>query len=283
MRKAQRAGLAVATVTLLAASAIAQKKQEFHIPVSAGASVTILNAFGPITVRPSNNNQVSVVATPHSDKVEVDQNKNSTRLEFRTHVLQKATPEESRVDYEVQVPVNVNLTVRSSNGPIIVDHVNGDVTSEGESSPVQVRDGGNGHVHIRTVDGPVALTNLKNAHVEVASIGGDVNIVSSTGPSFSVNTTKGKITYDGDFDGGGDYSFSTHMGDIDVMMPANSSVDLWARSVNGTVQDVFQLQPEQHPSFAPSQGKSFAGTANSGASSVKLRTFSGKITVKKSR
>jgi DUF4097 and DUF4098 domain-containing protein YvlB len=171
--------------------------------------------------------------------------------------------------------------VRSSNGPLAIEDVNGDVTCEGESASVQVRNGGNGHVHVRTVEGPVKVADLKNAHIEIASVSGDISLNGVTGPSVVVNTTKGKINYTGDFDGGGDYSLSTHSGDIDVAMPTGASVDMSAKSVQGSVEDAFSLKPEAHPMFVVTQGKSFAGVANSGASSVKLRSFSGKIRVKK--
>jgi hypothetical protein len=58
-------------------------------------------------------------------------------------------------------------------------------------------------------------------------------------------------------------------------------VDLTARSITGSVENDFPLQAKRHPSFAITQGRSFAGTSNSGASSVQLRSMSGKIRVKK--
>ena len=72
-----------------------------------------------------------------------------------------------------------------------------------------------------------------------------------------------------------------HSGDIDVTLPAFASVDLSARSITGSVENDFPLQQKQHSSFVPSPGRAFAGTSNTGASSVQLRSFSGKIRVKK--
>jgi hypothetical protein len=58
-------------------------------------------------------------------------------------------------------------------------------------------------------------------------------------------------------------------------------VDLSARSTTGAVENDFPLQEKSHNSFVPKQGRSFAGTSNSGSSSVELQSFSGKIRVKK--
>jgi DUF4097 and DUF4098 domain-containing protein YvlB len=281
MRKPQRAGLAVA-VAMLAVSASAQNKKAFSAPLNPGAAVTIVNEYGAVNVQPSDSKTLTITAVPRSSKVEVDFHNNAnSRVEARSHVLQSASPDESRVDYEVRLPAGASVSIQSSNGPLTVDGINGDVSCEGESAPVQVRNGGNGHVHVHTVEGAITLTNLKNAHVEVVSIGGAVTMSGVTGSSVTVGTTKGNINYSGDFVGGGDYSLSTHSGNVDVVMPANASVEMSAKSVQGSVEDGFQLQPAAHPLFAVTQGKSFAGTANNGASSVKLRSFSGKIRVKK--
>jgi ribosomal protein S28E/S33 len=281
MRKRQHAGLAVA-VALLAVSAPAQDKKEFNAVINRGATVSISNEFGAVKVHSSSSKTLLITAVPHSAKVEVDfQNSNNNRIEARSHILQNVNPDEAQVDYDVSLPTGTNIVVRSSNGPLAIEDVNGDVTCEGESASVQVRNGGNGHVHVRTVEGPVKVADLKNAHIEIASVSGDISLNGVTGPSVVVNTTKGKINYTGDFDGGGDYSLSTHSGDIDVAMPTGASVDMSAKSVQGSVEDAFSLKPEAHPMFVVTQGKSFAGVANSGASSVKLRSFSGKIRVKK--
>jgi DUF4097 and DUF4098 domain-containing protein YvlB len=72
-----------------------------------------------------------------------------------------------------------------------------------------------------------------------------------------------------------------HSGNIDVALPASASVDLSARSITGSVENDFPLRAKSHTALTISQGRSFAGTSNAGASSVQLRSFSGKIRVKK--
>jgi len=108
-----------------------------------------------------------------------------------------------------------------------------------------------------------------------------VQLSDVTGPKVSVNTAAGDISYEGDFGGGGQYSLSSHTGAIDVLLPATASVDLDARTVRGSVENDFPLQQKTHPTYAYVAGRSFAGTSNSGSSSVQLRSFSGKIRVKK--
>ena len=80
---------------------------------------------------------------------------------------------------------------------------------------------------------------------------------------------------------GGEYSLTNHTGNIDVTLPSSASVDLDARSSHGSVEDSFPLRQKTHLANALVAGRSFAGTSNSGSSSVQLRSFSGKIRLKK--
>jgi len=268
-------------VVVVSVTALGQQKKEFRYPVTNGAMVSIVNDYGPVSVKPSSGGNVLVNTSTRSNRVEVDGNQNGNRVEVRTHYLQHVGPEDGRVDYEVQVPPDASVTVHSAVGQISAERLVGDVTLEGESSSVQVRDFTNAHLHVRTVDGPVSLTNVRNSHVDINSASGDVTLSSVTGPKVYVNTTKGQIKYTGDLAGGGDYAFTNHSGDIDVAIPASASVDVNARSVFGSVEDAFQFRPNSHMTFVPSQGKSFAGVSNSGGASLKLHSFTGKIKVHK--
>jgi DUF4097 and DUF4098 domain-containing protein YvlB len=129
--------------------------------------------------------------------------------------------------------------------------------------------------------GLVTLNNVTLSRVEIQSGGGAVTLTRVTGQRVSVGTTSGNIEYHGDCSGGGDYLLTTHSGAIDVTLPQTASVDLTARSTKGSVENDFPLEEKSHNSFVPHEGRSFAGTSNSGSSSVELQSFSGKIRVKK--
>lgn len=271
----------VAAGLLAVAAFAADNRRECRYTVGPGASVTVTNGSGPVDIKGSAGRQVVIVATTHSDKVEVDCDQNGNRIQATTHFLQRTDDPDSRVDYQVLVPPDASVTVRAPSGPITAEKMRADLTLEGDAAPVGVHDVSNAHVHVRTISGPVNLGNITNGHVEITSLSGDVHLDAVSGPKVAVNTAKGSIRYNGDFGGGGDYMLVNHSGNIDVTLPASASVDLSARSISGSVENDFPLQQKQHPTFSITQGRSFAGTSNSGASSVQLRSFSGKIRVKK--
>ena len=277
----RKAWLALVASAMLATGASAAEKKEFRYTVGKGATVSVVNEFGPVTVLPTAGKQVIITAALSSGKVEVDAAQNGQRVDVRTHFLQKAGPAEGRVEYEVQAPPGVNLMVHSATGPIVVSKINCDLTIEGDNAGVEVHDMGSGDLRVRTVSGPVTLTNMRNERVEITSIGGEVHLSNVSGPRVTVTTTGGAIRFEGDFGQGGEYALSTHSGNLDVMLPATASVDISASSPSGSVENDFPLQPQKHPTMKLAEGHSLAGTANAGSSSVRLRSFSGKIRVKK--
>ena len=259
----------------------AENKKDYRFEVGPHSKVSILNQFGKISVKPSPGNYVLVTATTYSDKVEVDQSQNGNRVDVQSHLLAGATPESARVDYEVLIPADASIDMESSTGPLHAERLHGDVEAEGANAPIDVRDISGSHVHVKTMAGTVTLSNIRDGHVEIDSVSGDVLLNSVTGPLVRVSSTTGRIQYDGDFGYAGEYRFNSHSGNIDATIPADASVDVKAQSVRGQVQNDVPLQPKVHTSFLVREGSSFAGTINKAASSVWLRTFSGRIHLKK--
>jgi DUF4097 and DUF4098 domain-containing protein YvlB len=265
--------------TCLAASAFAETKKEYRFTVGPKANVSVDTQYGAISVKPGSANQVVVTATLTSANVEVDKQQNGNRIEIASHLLQGADQQMGKVDYELLIPPDATVNLRSSTGPLSAERLQGDLTLEGSDAVVNIRNVSNGHVHVRTMGGPITLTDIRNGHVEIASISGDVHLKSVTGPLVQANSGSGKIFYDGDFGSGGDYKFTTHTGDIEALVPVDVSADFSAHSVMGRVQHDFPLQPK-HSRFSAEAGRSFFGTVGKAASEVVLRSFSGKIRLK---
>ena len=281
LTKRRVGGMVLVFVVCLVALAADQAKKEFRYTVGPKATVTINNQYGPVSVKPSGSNQVIVTATLQSDKVEVDNTSTGDRVELKSHLLSGAKPDNASVDYVVLVPADASVTLRSTNGPLRAEQLRGDVTVEGDTASVDVLNITNAHVHVNTLSGPITLTNIQNGHVEISSVKGVVVLNSVSGPLVAVTSTSGKISYNGDFGTGGEYKLSSHTGDIEATVPEGASLDVTARSVRGSVENDFPLQPKKHTTFLPEKGHSFVGTAGKAASSVLLRTISGKIRLKK--
>ena len=269
----------VVLVTCLSAASLAETKKEYSYTVGPKANISVETQYGAISVKPGSGNQVLVTATFKSDNVEVDQQQNGNRIEIASHLLRGTDAQTGHIDYELLIPPDANINLRSSNGPISVERLQGDITLEGTDAVVDIRNIENGHVHVRTMRGPISLTDVRNGHVEIDSISGDVHLTAVTGPLVQARSGSGKIFYDGDFGSDGNYKFTTHTGDIEALVPADVSAAFRAHSVLGRVRHDFPLQP-RHSRFREEAGRSFMGTSGLATSEVLLRSFSGKIRLK---
>jgi DUF4097 and DUF4098 domain-containing protein YvlB len=281
MLSSRRVAQVVAVMTLAGTlSAAAETRQELRFKVGKKPSISINNQYGPISVKAGSKREVVITAVLHSDKVEVDQSHRGNRVDIVSHLLAGADQSTGQVDYEVLVPADANVTLISMTGPLHAEKLQGDVVMEGNTASVDVRDISDAHVHVKTLNGSVTLTDIHDGHVEITSLGGDVVMTSVSGPLVQVSSSSGQIHYDGDFGAGGEYSLTSHTGNIEATAPSYASIDVTARSEQGQVENDFQLQPK-HTAFPIKAGSAFAGTVGKAASSVKLFSFSGKIHLKK--
>jgi DUF4097 and DUF4098 domain-containing protein YvlB len=279
----KRTAKLVAIGVIVAGTLVAESKKEYHFSVGPKAGVSVMNPYGSISVKPSLNNTIVVNAILHSDKVEVDNNQSGNRVDIQSHLLAGADADSGRVDYEVLVPADASVTLHSSTGSLSAEKLHGDLSLEGPGAVVDVRDISDAHVHVKTMNGAVNLDNIQNGHVEVDSLSGDVTLNDVNGPLVQVVSTSGRIHYIGDCGKSGEYRLTSHSGDIDATIPEGTSADVSARSVRGEVHDDIPLQPKTHTYFPVDKGRAFAGTVGRMAvsSTVVLRTFSGKIHLRK--
>ena len=271
--------LVIVMATASVAFAAGESRKDLHFKVGKRPVISINNPYGPVVVKAGAPHEVVVIALLHSDKVELDQSKSHNRVDIVSHLLSGADQNTGAVEYEVQVPLEANVTVHSENGRVHAEKLQGDVTVSGADGPIEVLDCGGGHVHVRTLNGNVNLSNV-HGHIEIMSMGGDVVLNEVTGTFVAVNSNSGKIRYTGDFGDEGEYDFTSHTGDIEAIAPALASIDVLARSDQGRVDSDFSLEPKHTPFYAKG-GSAFAGTLGKAASSVKLFSFSGKIHLKK--
>ena len=273
----------VAVGVVVAGTLIAEARKEYHFNVGPKAGVSVNNPYGSITVGPSSTNTVVINAVLHSDKVEIDNRQTGNRVDIQSHLLPGADAQSGRVDYEVLVPADASVTLHSTTGPLSAEKLHGDLTMDSAGASVNVRDISDAHVHVRTLNGAVTLNNVQKGHVEVDSLSGEVTLNGVSGRLVQVVSTSGNIHYSGDFSGSGEYRLTSHSGNIDANVPESTSADVSARSVKGDVQDEIPLEPKSHNWFPIEHGRAFVGTMGRAAvsSTVVLRTFSGKIHLKK--
>lgn len=270
------AGLALA-VAPARADRIERSFQVKHNPV-----VTVRNSNGKIQVKAWDKNVVQVVFTNAAGKTTLDTEQAGNRVEVHTRAVNhNSDPDSLKADYEIDVPIETELNVRTDSGNVKVDSVHGDMTFDTVGANLQLSDV-DGYLVIKTIDGSLVCSRCAGK-LEANSISGNMQLLQPTLDSVRVQTSSGNILFDGSFLSRGIYVMKNFSGTIEVHFSPEDSFDLNATSLKGTVINQASIKPDTHGSHRqPSPwGQSLFGTVNEGRAKVELSSYSGTIKILK--
>lgn len=253
---------------------------EKHFIVEGKPVVTIHNSNGRIQVNSWKKSEVMVIGDHGSSSVEVESEQAGSRIEINTRVLSNsARGSDLQADYQITVPEETQLTVRTDIGSIVVESVHGDLRFETLAANVSLQDTG-GVIFVRTADGSIVCARC-DGRLDAESVSGNVQLLQPIMDQITVHTTAGNILFDGDFLRHGVYVLKSDTGNTNVHFGAASSFDLTANSVHGSVINEANLQPDKHGKkvYVPKGGNSLLGTVGTGNAKVELYSFSGTIKI----
>lgn len=253
---------------------------EKHFPVQAKPRVTVRNSNGRIQVKAWNRNEVLVAWTSASGKSAVETEEAGNRVEVAAGNEDGAATDD-KIDFEITVPVESELSVRTDSGNVTVDSVHGDMTFDTVGASLQLTDV-DGYMVVKTIDGSL-VCNRCSGKLEANSISGNVQMISPTLDSVRVQTSSGNILFDGSFLSRGIYIMKNFSGTIEVHFSSSDSFDVNATSLKGNVINQASFKPDTHGSPHPASkwGHSLFGTMNEGHAKVELSSFSGTIKILK--
>ena len=267
---------------ILAASPARAERGEKHFPVANKPKITVRNSAGRIQVKAWSKNEVQVAWTNLSGKTTVETEEAGNRVEVVTRNLEDGVSGEDRkTDFEITVPVDSELNVRTDSGNVSVDSVHGDMTFDTVGANLQLSDV-DGYMVVKTIDGSL-VCNRCSGKLEANSISGNVQMIQPTLDSVRVQTSSGNIFFDGSFQSRGIYIMKNFSGTIEVHFASSDSFDVNATSLKGDVINQATFKPDTHGSPHPASkwGHSLFGTMNEGHAKVELSSFSGTIKILK--
>jgi DUF4097 and DUF4098 domain-containing protein YvlB len=273
--------LLFAASTAIAAS---PDHQERRFTVTGHPVVILQNIVnGRIEVKSSKNEEVIVSSTAPADKVAVDIEQVGDRIDINASSLQSSRAEDPVADFQLTVPEQTELRLKTQTGMIYVEQVTGDMKLESVAGDVHLKEV-SGYIIVRTTGGSLVCT-LCSGKLEFTSISGGAQVTQPSLTSVSLMTTSGNILYDGDFIRTGVYSMKSGRGSVEVRFSGSDSFDLNAQTNLGTVdnQAAEFLKPDTHASrhTATRYAHSLFGTVGQGLAKVELSSYSGTIRILK--
>jgi DUF4097 and DUF4098 domain-containing protein YvlB len=277
--------LSGALALLLGSAAVPARahRVEKHFPVD-GRPVITLSALvrGRVEVKSWKNPEVVVIGSHASDKLEIDADAVRNRIEITSHVLDSsAQPTELEANFDITVPEESELQVRTGSGTILVERVYGDMTFDTVAGDVHLKEVA-GYIIIRTVGGSILCVQCAGK-LNVSSISGNVDVREPALSNLDVYTTSGNIFYDGQFLSHGIYKMRTGTGWVEVRFSDTDSFDLRATTQKGRVDNQAEayLKPDKRFHFPSKFVKGIIGSVNAGLARVEVSSFDGTIRLRK--
>jgi DUF4097 and DUF4098 domain-containing protein YvlB len=277
--------------TLAAAMLVAlasQRQTDTTFAVPAGASLSVNNFGGGITIHGWSENRVKVHAEQgRRGRVEVS-------LVGNTVVIKASSREgaPSVIDFDITVPQSMALVLSGTYADINVDGVQGPISAETVNGEINVR-GGKGNITLRSIQGSVTLAdasgrievNSVNEDIQLTNVSGELKVETTNGEvmlmgiqsaSVDAGTINGDVLYQGTVTDGGSYSFASHNGDITVSIPERANVTITAATANGDIDASFPLPMT---SGTGKHRKTFK--IGSGSARMELESFQGDIELRR--
>jgi DUF4097 and DUF4098 domain-containing protein YvlB len=259
--------------------------QDRHFTVKNRPLVVLKNIVdGRIEVKSWKNSEVVVSSTAASDKVAIDVEQVGDRIDINASALAASTqPHDVEANFQLTVPENTELQLRTQTGLIYVEQVNGDMKLQSVAGDVHLKEV-SGYIIVKTTGGSLVCT-LCGGKLEFTSISGNVQVLQPSLTSVNLMTTTGNILYDGDFVRTGLYTMNSGRGLVEVRFSGNNSFDLNAHTNLGSVdnQAAAFLKPDTHSSRHSTQryAHSLFSTVGQGLAKVELSSYSGTIRILK--
>ena len=282
--------LAVGSVLFLSVASAAfahnTDQQERHFKVKERPVVILDNIVnGRIEVKSWKNPEVVVTSSTVTDKVSIDIEQVGDRIDINaSSTVVSSDPHDVEANFQLVVPEQTELQLKTQTGLILVEQVNGDMKLQSVAGDVHLKEV-SGYIIVRTTGGSLVCT-LCSGRLDFTSISGSAQILQPSLNNVNLMTTTGNILYDGDFLRTGLYTMNSGRGLVEVRFSGNDSFDLNAQTYRGTVdnQAADFLKPDEHGEKHHSQPKykqSLFGTVGQGFAKVELSSYSGTIRILK--
>jgi hypothetical protein len=277
----------LAAGVLLIPSLLQAAPQHFerHFAIKGRPVVILQNvANGRIEVKSSKNSEVVVAATQASNKIGIVAEQAEERVDVTATILDgSAPPNELEANFQLTVPEETELQLKTQTGLVYVEQVMGDMTLQSVAGDIHLKEV-SGYIVVRTTGGSLVCTQCAGK-LNFSSISGNAQVLQPGLSNMTLFTMSGNILFDGDFIRTGIYSMKSGKGTVEVHFSGNDSFDLNAQTATGTVDNQAEayLKPDSHGvrHMASRFTKGLFGTVGSGLAKVELSSYSGTIRILK--
>ncbi|HUW20216.1 MAG TPA: M56 family metallopeptidase [Sedimentisphaerales bacterium] len=259
--------------------------EEFIAPFASGTKLAVTGINGSIKVSAGKEPECRIKAAIEvetkskqetkelMDKVKVDVRQLAENLSVEVQQPKLRKKQSVTVDFEITLPPQANLDLRTNNGSIDIADISGDIESRTNNGSLSaVRTAGNtrlhtnnGHINVTKAALAPGTINANNGSITCKEISGDLQA--------ELNNGRVKISYAKTSPGVCSVSVNANNADIDFTGPLNFSAVVDAVTHTGSIRTDLPLTVKGW------MGKTASGTLGKGEGKLRLETSNGSIRI----
>ncbi|MDD8025807.1 MAG: DUF4097 family beta strand repeat-containing protein [Acidobacteriota bacterium] len=244
--------------------------------------------------------KTAVKAKENLDKVQIVVQKTGEILRIETKYPEHAERGSSSVSvsYRIWIPAEASLSIKNVSGSVLVEGIGGAFegrTVSGGATLTKLGGGADcsvvsgtvkasdivGNCNLRSVSGNITVERVKGS-IEAETTSGAVRMSGIEGAkSVRAKVLSGNVVFDGKLEKDGKYSLEAMSGRLEMTIPAGSGFELDAESFSGGIDTDFEITMSGRISSGRGPSREIHGVIGGGGASVRLKTFSGSISLKK--
>jgi len=280
--------IAVAALAGLAAAGDPGAARDTSFAVSAGTRLEVNNRSGSIHVRGAEGDRVRIAAGDRPTRA-LRIRRSGSVVRVSVSERWRSEQEDDEVDLSLDVPRATSLRLQGVETEIRVDGVSGSVEAETVDEGVTVRGparsvrarsidddvvvaGARGRVDLYSVDGDLRVSDVEG-ELAAESIDGDLVLRGVRSGRVQGSTMDGDVLFEGPIRNGGEYTLSTHDGDLWLTVEEGTSASFEVSLHSGSVDASFPLSGVE----TESGGHTYHFVAGDGSARVDLRSFDGVV------
>ena len=208
------------------------------------------------------------------------------------------------VNYIVSAPAGTRVSARSMSGDVFVEGIDGELSASTMSGDVKVTDsafltsastasgdivltnvGSQGLLDASTLSGGITATGVKARRISLGTISGGVTARGIESENVKLTSMSDDVTFEGALTPRGRYEFSTHSGDVHLILDGRTGFSFEGSAFSGSVRSDLALQTRTDTRTGtgrrPGSTRNLSGTFGDGSAVITATSFSGSVIVTK--
>ncbi len=265
--------------------AVAPQQTDTLVTVPHGTRLELTSRRGNVRIRTWDRDAVRISTDDEHDALRVERTGSVLQVRprdwnTRSINVELTIPRDMRIRLD---GMDTEVNIEGAGAEVDVQTLNGDITVEGGSGYVNLRtvhgeielSGARARVNVGTVSEDITLHDVQG-DVRAETVNGDITMTDMRSANVTAEAVTGDLRYEGTVQPNGQYSLSTHSGDVVMGVPRDANATIRVSTYQGDFEADYPVRL-----IGSTEDREFTFSLGNGSASITLSSFSGSVRVRR--